>query len=227
MASDARTPRSPAAKQSGEQYQISPTLMPMRLPGTYFVNSLLWQSVCPHTARTRFQPRSRGTRNDLNASFIDIRAPQPLAEKMGFNGLRNFGYAQAVVAVDNHCFSARHQLAVEQQLHRLVDHAVELDHRSAAQFQHLAQRQLALPEPERDVQLDIHHQLQIRRMGGLRVPLARLGLGLHSWRGRERLEQFGIEIEKQSSARLLRLRVQVNHEHSAESQARNTIYLER
>ncbi|HEY1648522.1 MAG TPA: hypothetical protein VGF96_11090 [Terracidiphilus sp.] len=57
------------AKQSGEQYQDGPAKMPMRLPGTYRMSSLLWQAGNPHTARTRFHPRSRLGNNDFNDDF--------------------------------------------------------------------------------------------------------------------------------------------------------------
>src|ERR1700721_3179330 len=117
------------------------------------------------TARMFFQVRpTAGFRNSKD-NFIGLHLVRS-TEKMGGNGVWDFRDAQAVVAVNNDSLTAGNQLAVQKQLNGVVDLTIQLDDRTAGQLEHFTQGQLTLAEAKRDIQLDVHNQLEVDGIDG-------------------------------------------------------------
>ena len=109
----------------------------------------------------------------------------------------DFRDAQAVVAVNNDSLTAGNQLAVQKQLNGVVDLTIQLDDRTAGQLEHFTQGQLTLAEAKRDIQLDVHNQLEVDGIDGR---VLRVGGILHSRSGRQRLQELNVEIEQHRHA---------------------------
>src|ERR1700744_5815667 len=97
------------------------------------------------TARMFFQVRPTAGFKNSKDNFIRLHLMRS-AEKVGGNGLWDFGDAQAVVAIDNDGLTAGDQLAVEKQLNGVVDLTIQLDDRTAGQLEDFTQGQLPLAE---------------------------------------------------------------------------------
>src|ERR1700753_3963991 len=95
-------------------------------------------------------------------NFIGFSAPFARStEHLGSDRIRYFGHTKPIVAIDDYRLTPGNYLALQKEFDWFLHLTIKFDDGPAGQFQHFAQRELALPETEGHVEFNIHYQLQV------------------------------------------------------------------